>query len=164
MIHKTATTCSSGHRSPGTLASGCGASMTATVVTAPPADPSLTNTGAPNPLTSGQHLTYTLHATNTSGQPPTAVKVTDPLPAGAVFGAKHTTQCTCTRTVTAANPDGTITCRLGTLPVGATATVTLTVTPTIEGGTLTSTARVTATNVSKDTNDQATATVTVHGD
>ena len=63
---------------------------------------------------------------------------------------------TCTRTVTAANPDGTITCRLGTLPAGATATVTITVTPTIEGGTLTSTARVTATNVSKDTNDQST--------
>ena len=61
MIHETATTCSSGHRSPGTLASGCGASMTATVVTAPPADLSLTNTGAPNPVTSGQHLTYTLH-------------------------------------------------------------------------------------------------------
>ena len=35
--------------------------MTATVVTAPPVDLSLTNTGAPNPVTSGQHLTYTLH-------------------------------------------------------------------------------------------------------
>ena len=138
--------------------------MTATTVT-DPADLALTTTGSPNPVASGQHLTYTITAANTGGQPDTGVTVTDPLPASAVFGAMHATQGSCTCAVTAPNKnkDGTVTCRLGTLPGSATATVTITVTPTIQG-TLTTAAAVTASNISPaDTDDTATATVTVHG-
>jgi hypothetical protein len=63
----------------------------------------------------------------------TGVTVTDPLPASAVFGSVSATQGTCTRTVTAPdkNKAGTVTCSLGTLPGGATATVTITFTPAI---------------------------------
>jgi uncharacterized repeat protein (TIGR01451 family) len=108
------------------------------------------------------HLTYTLTAKNTGGQDATGVTVTDPLPASAVFGSMHTTQGTCTRTVTDPNKNkqGTVTCNLRTLPAGA--TVTITVTPTIKG-TLGNTATVTVGNISKDGDDSATATVTVHG-
>jgi uncharacterized repeat protein (TIGR01451 family) len=130
-----------------------------------PADLALTNTGAPNPVTSGQHLTYTLTAANTGGSDATGVTVTDPLPASAVFGSMHTTQGTCTRTVTTPNKNknGTVTCHLGTLPGGGTATVTITVTPTTKG-TLANTATITAGNISPaDGDDSATARVSVHG-
>ena len=60
---------------------------------------------------------------------------------------------------------GTVTCSIGDLAAGATATVTIVVTPTGKPGTLANTATVTATNVtdSPDSDDSATATVTVHG-
>jgi len=83
----------------------------------------------------GQLLTYTLQAANPGGQDATGVKVTDPLPASAVFGSVSASQGACTRTVSDPNrnKDGTVTCTLGTLPADATATVTITVTPTKPG-------------------------------
>jgi uncharacterized repeat protein (TIGR01451 family) len=147
-------------------ASGCGQDMTAaTTITPPPADLALAKTAAPNPVVSGQHLTYTLTAANTGGQAATGVTVTDPLPTTAVFGSMHTTQGTCARTVSNPNKNktGTVTCSLGTLPGGGTATVTITVTPTIKGA-LANTATVAAGNITPaDSDDTATATVTVHG-
>jgi len=133
--------------------------------TPPAADLSLANTGSPKPVTSGQPLTYTLTATNTGAQPAAGVTVTDPLPANGVFGSMHTTQGTCTRTVSNPNKNkaGTVTCSLGTLPGGGTATVTITVTPTTKG-TLANTAAVAASNITPaDSDDSATATVSVHG-
>ena len=117
---------------------------------------------APNPVTSGQPLTYTLTATNTGGQDATGITITDPLPATAVFGSMHTTQGACTRTVSNPNKNktGTVICQLGTLPGGGTATVTITVTPTTKGA-LASTA--TSNITPADSDDSATATVTVHG-
>jgi uncharacterized repeat protein (TIGR01451 family) len=148
-------------------ATGANCDAGAVQTTPSPADLSLANTPAPDPVVSGQPLTYTLTATNTGGKDATAVTVTDPLPASAVFGSMSATRGTCQRTVTAPNKnkDGTVTCHLGTLPGGATATVTITVTPTTKG-TLTNPepASVTATNVAADRDDSATATVTVHGD
>ena len=130
-----------------------------------PADLSLRNTPAPNPVTSGQHLTYTLQATNTGGLDATGVTVTDHLPATAVFGSVTASRGTCARTVSAPNKSkgGTVTCSLGTLPGGGTATVTITVTPTIKG-TVADTATVTAGNISPaDGDDSATAAVIVNG-
>jgi uncharacterized repeat protein (TIGR01451 family) len=154
----------SGDTSDGASTSGCGAGMTATTVTNP-ADLALTNTGSPNPVTSGQNLTYTLTATNTGGQDATGVTVTAPLPASAVFGSMTASQDSCTRTVSGPdkNKGGTVTCTIGTLAGGATATVTITVTPTKPGTLATGTATVTASNVTSDGDDSATATVTVNG-
>lgn len=139
--------------------------MTSTVVSPPPADLSLKNSGTPNPVVSGHHLTYTLKAANTGGQDATGVTVTDALPASAVFGSVSATQGNCTRTGSRPNKNkgGTVTCRLGTLAAGATATVTITVTPTTKG-TLAAAATVTAGNINPpDSDDSATATVTVQG-
>jgi len=111
-------------------------------------------------VTTGQPLTYTLKTTNTGAQNATSVTVKDPLPASAVFGSVHTTRGRCARTVTTTNTDGTITCHLGILPTGATATVRITITPA-KAGTLTDKGAVIATNVTKDADDSATATVTV---
>jgi uncharacterized repeat protein (TIGR01451 family) len=132
--------------------------------TAPAPDLSITNSGAPNPVTSGQPLTYTLTATNTGGSDATGVTVTDPLPATALFGSVHTTQGTCTRSASGGNKnkDGTVTCNLGTLTAAApgdTATVTITITPTTKGM-VTATATAGASNASSAS---APATVTVNG-
>jgi uncharacterized repeat protein (TIGR01451 family) len=72
-------------------------------------------------VASGQHLTYTLKATNTGGQDATGVSVTDPLPASAVFGSVSSSQGICTRSTSGSNKnkEGTVTCSLGTLTSGA---------------------------------------------
>jgi uncharacterized repeat protein (TIGR01451 family) len=130
---------------------------------APAPDLALTNSGAPNPVASGQPLTYALKAANTGGRAATGVKVTDPLPGSAVFGSMQTTQGTCTVSAPNKNKADTVTCHLGTLPAGGTATVTITVTPTTQG-ILADTAAVTAGNISPaDSDDSATATVSVQG-
>jgi uncharacterized repeat protein (TIGR01451 family) len=140
--------------------SGCGAGMTSTVVSPPPADLSLTNTGSPNPVISGQQLTYTITATNTGGQTATSVSVKDTLPASAHYNSASATQGTCTRPAT--SKGGTVTCTIGNLTSGAKATVTIVVTTTTPG-TLTDTATTTAANVTTDSDDSATAATTVRG-
>jgi uncharacterized repeat protein (TIGR01451 family) len=126
-------------------------------------DLSITN-AAPATVVSGKTLTYTITATNTGGGTATGVTVTDPLPTSAVFGSASTTQGTCTRTVSGSpkTKGGTVSCSVGGLGAGQSATITLVVKPTTPG-TLTDTATVTASNVSQDADDSATATTTVQG-
>jgi uncharacterized repeat protein (TIGR01451 family) len=133
-------------------------------VTAPAADLSLTNTPSPSTGVSGNPLTYTIAATNTGGATANAVTVTDVLPPTAVFKSASTTQGSCTRTA-ASKPqkNGTVTCNLGGLDGGNSATVTIVVVPT-KPGSLSDTANVTSTSVSSpDSDDSAPATVTVQG-
>src|SRR5690348_1175510 len=128
----------------------------------PPADLSLTNSGSPNPVASGQQLTYTITAINTGGQTATCVTVTDPLPDTVHFGSVSTTQGTCTHTLgTSKTKDGAVTCSIGDLAAGGQAEVTIVV-RTTRTGTLTDTATVTASNITpSDADDSATAIVTV---
>jgi uncharacterized repeat protein (TIGR01451 family) len=145
--------------------SGCGTGMTATTVTAPPAaDLAVTNAGAPNPAVHGQPLTYTLKATNTGASPASLVRVKDRLPASLTFGSMAMTAGSCVRhtsTTLPATMGGTVVCTARQLAAGATMTVTIAVTPA-KAGTLTDKATVSATGVIADTDDSATATVTVH--
>ena len=131
-----------------------------------PADLSIANAGSPNPAVSGDHLTYTITAANTGGQDATQVTVTDPLPRSAHFDSMSTSQGSCTRTA-GTRPKtrgGTVACGIGTLAGGASATVTIVVTPTGKPGPLADTATVTASDINPpDSDDSATATVTVHG-
>jgi uncharacterized repeat protein (TIGR01451 family) len=102
------------------------------------ADLGLTKTDTPDEVPIGGALTYTLIITNDGPKAATAVQVTDPLPADVRFRSAATTQGGC------AEATGTVTCDLETLATGASATVTIVVTPTIEGA-ITNTASVTAT-------------------
>jgi uncharacterized repeat protein (TIGR01451 family) len=131
---------------------------------AAPADLALTNTGSPNPVLSGQRLTYTIKATNTGGQTATDASVSDPLPACVVFRSMSTSQGSCQRTAGGKpkTKNGTVTCGVGDLAADASATVTIVVTPTTKG-TLSDTATVTASNVIQDSYDSATATLIVKG-
>jgi uncharacterized repeat protein (TIGR01451 family) len=128
-------------------------------LTPPPADLKITNAGSPNPVVSGERLTYTIEATNTGGQDAINVTVTDTLPATVHFDSMTSTRGTCSRS-TSSNPktkDGLVTCNAGTLAGGASVTITIVVTATSPGA-ISATATVTAANVTADTDDTATAT------
>jgi uncharacterized repeat protein (TIGR01451 family) len=127
------------------------------------ADLSLSDT-APATAVSGQPYRYTLVATNTGGAAATGTVVTDTLPSSVHFDAASATLGSCTRT-SGGSPEtkgGTVTCKVGSLPTGARVTVTVKVTPT-KPGTVSDAATVTASNVTADNDDTASAPVTVRG-
>ncbi|MGH2595871.1 MAG: DUF7507 domain-containing protein [Actinomycetota bacterium] len=104
------------------------------------ADLSIVKTDAPDPVTVGGTLTYTLVVTNNGPADATGVTVTDTLPAGVTFGTATPTQGSC------AQGAGIVTCPLGTVLTLATATITITVTPTVPGS-ISNTATVSATTL-----------------
>ncbi len=126
------------------------------------ADLAITKSGAPNPVVSGNRLTYTLTATNSGPRDATGVTVTDPLPATVHFNSVSSTQGSCSRSTTKPK-DGTVTCSLGNLANGASASITIVVTTTTPG-TLTNTATVSGNQTDPNPlNNSATATTTVIG-
>ncbi|HVF57922.1 MAG TPA: SBBP repeat-containing protein [Pyrinomonadaceae bacterium] len=119
------------------------------------ADLSLTKTDSPDPSTAGANLTYTIQVTNNGPDAATGVVVVDALPAGVSFVSANATQGACSGT-------SNVNCNLGALTNGATATVTIVVTPNA-AGTLNNTASVAANEADPDsTNNSATATTIVN--
>jgi uncharacterized repeat protein (TIGR01451 family) len=119
------------------------------------ADLSVSKTDSPDPAHVGQKLTYTIPVTNNGPDGATGVTLTDSLPKTTGFGSVSTTQGSCTR------KKMTVTCSLGTLASGATATVTIVVKPT-QKGTITNTVSVLGSPTDPNTaNNTATATTTV---
>jgi len=131
-----------------------------TVVNAAPppsADLRLTKSDSPDPVLVGQELTYTIAVSNPASSTSTAsnVVVTDTLPGSMTFGSATASQGSCTGTAT-------VSCQLGTLAAGASATVTIKVTPTT-GGPVTNTASLSSSTIDPDTsNNSATAETTVN--
>jgi len=135
------------------------------ITVVPVADLSIALMGSPNPVVSGNQLIYTLTATNGGGETASEVKLEDQLPDSAVLKSLHTTQGACTRTTTT-KPEtkgGLMSCNLGSLEGGKSATITIAVTAT-KPGIVNAKAVVTASNVTSDTDDEAPATTTVLGD
>jgi uncharacterized repeat protein (TIGR01451 family) len=83
------------------------------------ADLSLTKTDAPDPVTVGGNLTYTLTVTNQGPDPSTDSTVTDTLPAGVTFVSVIPSQGVCSSPL----PGSPVICSLGPLAVGASATI-----------------------------------------
>jgi uncharacterized repeat protein (TIGR01451 family) len=139
--------------------------MGAFEVAPPGVDLSITKSGAPNPVVSGNRLTYTIAVTNNGPQDATGVTVTDALPASLHFNSVSSSQGTCTRsTVTSPQPKGgTVTCSVGNLANGAKARITIVVTATTPGA-VTNTAKVNGNETDPDSsNNSATATTNVMG-
>lgn len=88
----------------------------------PAADLVVTMTGAPDPLTLGENLTYTINVKNNGELNATGVMLTDTLPNGATFISANASQGSC-------SGQATVTCNLGNLAVSATATVTIVIKP-----------------------------------
>jgi uncharacterized repeat protein (TIGR01451 family) len=80
---------------------------------ATPVDLSLAGTDAPDPVTVGSNLIYTLTVSNNSSNAASGVTVTDTLPAGATFISATASQGSCTQA------DGSVNCALGSLAASA---------------------------------------------
>src|SRR5436190_17239914 len=118
------------------------------------ADLSITKTDSPDPVVAGSNLTYTIKVQNPAASlgPATNVVVTDNLPSGVDFVSA--TGGTCQKS------GGTVTCNLGQVNAGSTATVTIVV-KTKKEGTLSNTASVSSPEDIVLSNNSATATTTV---
>jgi uncharacterized repeat protein (TIGR01451 family) len=123
---------------------------------APTIDLSITKTGAPNPATVGNQVTWTMVVTNNGPSGATGVTVADPVPAGTTFVSVATTQGTCTG-------GAAVSCQLGSMAAGSSVTITL-VTLASTKGTLTNTATTVGNETETNTaNNTATASVVVNG-
>jgi uncharacterized repeat protein (TIGR01451 family) len=91
-----------------------------------PTDLSVTKVDSADPARAGRNLTYTLTVTNNGPNPATGVTATDTLPSGLTARSTTASQGTCSGTTT-------VTCALGDLASGASATVTIVVRPTAAG-------------------------------
>lgn len=120
------------------------------------ADLAVTQAASANPALAGMSLTYTLTVTNHGPDNATGVMFTDTLPAGVVFVSATASQGTSTQA------NGVLTCNLGTLANGVSATITLTVNLP-SAGTISNTAGATADQPDPDpSNNGAGATETVN--
>jgi uncharacterized repeat protein (TIGR01451 family) len=115
----------------------------------------LTKSDSPDPVTQGSNLTYTIQVQNNAA-PATGVVVTDTLPSQVDFVSATPSQGTpCDRT------GSTVTCNLGNMAAGATATVTIVIQPK-KTGTISNTVVVASTPPDTNaTNNQEAETTTV---
>jgi uncharacterized repeat protein (TIGR01451 family) len=115
----------------------------------------LTKSDSPDPVTQGSNLTYTIQVQNNAA-PATDVVLTDTLPSQVDFVSATPSQGTpCDRT------GSTVTCNLGNMASGATATVTIVIQPK-KTGTISNTAVVASTPPDTNAaNNQETETTTV---
>jgi uncharacterized repeat protein (TIGR01451 family) len=114
----------------------------------------VTKADLPDPVLKDGLLTYTIVVGNHGPDVATQVTLADPLPAGTTFASVITTQGTCTG-------GSLVTCNVGAVPTGSTATITFVVRPTVTG-LITNTVTVIGTEPESNTaNNQATATTWV---
>jgi uncharacterized repeat protein (TIGR01451 family) len=121
-----------------------------------PTDLALTKSDSPDPVTVGSNITYTVRVTNPGPNDATDVVVTDTLPSGVDFVSATASSGTCNRN------GNTVTCNLGQVNSGVTATVTIVVTAR-KTGTISNTASVATTVVDANTaNNQDTESTVVN--
>ena len=119
-----------------------------------PVDLSVTKVDSADPIRAGRNLTYTLTVTNNGPPAATGVTVTDTLPSGLSARSSTASQGSCSGTTT-------VTCAIGDLANGASATVTIVIRPT-KAGKITNTASVAANEPdSNSANNTATQDTTV---
>jgi uncharacterized repeat protein (TIGR01451 family) len=87
----------------------------------PPGDLAITSTDAPDPVPSGNQVTYTLRVTNKLEQIVSAIRIQDILPPGSTYVSSTTTKGTC------GHSDGVLNCSMGQLTEFESVTITLTV-------------------------------------
>jgi uncharacterized repeat protein (TIGR01451 family) len=113
-------------------------------VAAAQADLAINKTAMPSPVPTGSNLTYTIGVINSGPSDAVGATVTDNVPAGTTFVSVTTSQGTFS--APPAGGTGMVTCSLGTIPVGGSATITLIVSVNAgPGSNISNTASVTAT-------------------
>jgi uncharacterized repeat protein (TIGR01451 family) len=133
----------------------CFATLVPATAHAATADLSLTKNDSADPAPTGRQFTYNLTVSNTGPEAATGVQVVDNLPKGLRFDAAGASQGACDR------QGRRVSCELGALASGATATVAIQVTPR-KPGTLSNAAEVKTADTDPQTeNDRAVETTTV---
>ena len=131
-------------------------SATATTTVAASADLAVTKTDSPDPVLAGHTVTYMITVTNNGPSDAQGVTVDDPLPAGTSFVDATPSQGSC---------DATVSCTLGTINSGDSATVELVVQvdPSVSAGTVLTNTATTTSDAADPTpaDNSATATTTV---
>src|SRR6266852_4573162 len=118
------------------------------------ADLAIAKSAGAGPFVAGGNVNYTITVTNNGPLTATGVTVVDTLPAGSTFVSSTPSQGSCTGT-------STVTCNLGTLANGGTATIALVITASATPGMLSNTATVSsAVSDPNPANNTATSTVT----
>ncbi len=136
--------------------------LTATTVGASPADVTLTNSSTPTALVAGSNITFTQVVRNQGGSAATTVTFSEPIPTNTTFQSFANPGWTCS--TPSVGGTGTVTCSIGSLGAGASATFTTVV--QVNGGTpqgtiITDTTTVGAANDSLTSNNSASATSVV---
>jgi uncharacterized repeat protein (TIGR01451 family) len=126
----------------------------------PSADLAVAQTDAPDPATARGQVTYTVTVRNDGPGAASAVTLTDVLP-DATFVSATPSQGTCAR-AGKGRRDGTLTCELGSIASGASATVSIVVSPS-KAGTITNTASVQAAGPDPDRADNTSTETTTVG-
>jgi large repetitive protein len=128
-------------------------------------DVAVTKSG-PSTINRGADITYTVTVSNPGNTPATTVQMTDPLPPGITFVSLAQSGPVFACSTPAAGANGTISCSIATLAVGASTTFTIvgSVPGSATGGsTFANTATVTTTSAdSNNTNNSQTSTATVN--
>jgi uncharacterized repeat protein (TIGR01451 family) len=125
-----------------------------TTVSAGAVDLAVAKTAPPPPHAAGTQITYTITVTNAGPAPAGGVTVTDMLPAGSAFVSATPSQGSCSGTTT-------VTCTLGTIASGGTATISLALMLPPTPGLVSNTASVTSSNPDANpANDSGNATIT----
>jgi uncharacterized repeat protein (TIGR01451 family) len=122
------------------------------------ADLSITKSDSPDPVTVGQDLTYTLTVNNVGPDPATNVQVTDTLPSSVSFTSVNSTVGSCSHNAGA----GTVNCNLGDMANGATATITIHVTPNQTGSIVNNASASSPSHDDNPTNNTVSQTTTVN--
>jgi uncharacterized repeat protein (TIGR01451 family) len=123
---------------------------------APTADLSVVNTASVSSTGVLQPFAYSIVVTNNGPSTATAATLTDPLPSGVTFVSAGSTQGSCGQSA------GLVTCDLGSIPSGGSATVTVAVTGGLLPGTVANTATVKGAEADPNTaNNSSTATAEV---
>jgi uncharacterized repeat protein (TIGR01451 family) len=131
-------------------------SVKTNVVQSSSADLSIIKTDSPDPVATGDNLTYTLTITNNGPADASGVNVIDALPAGVSF------QSATPQIGTVIYTSGIVTWNIGNLTAGASTSMVITVTAPAMPGTITNTATVTAVTTDPvPTNNTSTETTTV---
>jgi len=122
------------------------------------ADLAVAQLATPSPASVGADLTYLISVSNSGPGTATAVNLADSLPVSATLVSATPTQGSCSQA------GGVVNCALGSLASGAGASVTIVVTPTTPGVTLTNTASVSSAETDPNSsNNAATLNVAVEG-
>jgi uncharacterized repeat protein (TIGR01451 family) len=121
-----------------------------------PADLGISMNDAPDPITAGSNLTYSITISNAGPGTASSVTVADVLPAGVTFVSSTPSQGSCTGTTT-------LSCNLGNIANAGSATIALVVKPINGNSALSNTATVTASTPDPvPGNNSATATTAVN--